>query len=79
MARPADPSRTVQAYMVLAMAQFRLRQVEAARSSMAAGNQILQARGTRFDVPDWHDLLSARLLSKEAQSLISEPAASTRQ
>jgi len=73
IAAGGDSARIVQAYAVLAMAQHQLKQLDAARVTLAAALQTDEQKNANLDVPNWNDLLTARLLAREARALI-EPA-----
>jgi hypothetical protein len=63
-------SRTVQAYCVLAMAQYRLGQKNAAAASIAAGQDFAGEKLDGFKAVDWNDRIIAQLLLREADGLI---------
>src|SRR6266542_1787445 len=69
-AHEGDPNRTVAAHMVLAMAQHQLKQNDEARATLAKGRKIADAKVTRVDGPQWNDQMTARLLMREAKTLI---------
>lgn len=78
----AGQMRYVQSYMVLAMAQHRLNQHEAARSSLGKGlafkDAILPKLESEYLGPDWYwrDWIIAEILTREAAALIKgEPDA----
>ena len=66
------PARDAQAGSVLAMAQFRLGRIEAARGALAKAKSLLpESLLAEGKIPpefagDWHDLLIARVLILEA-------------
>ncbi|HEY2573268.1 MAG TPA: tetratricopeptide repeat protein, partial [Verrucomicrobiaceae bacterium] len=66
----SDPNRTVEAHMVLAMAQHQLKQVDEARATLAKGLKIADAKLTRPGSPQWNDQISAQTLMREARALI---------
>ena len=87
----ADPfyghghSRYVQAYMVLAMAQYQLNQHEEARAAFAKGVEIEEAKLPKLDSGDlgpgwyWRDWIIAHALMNEAKALIEgQPAGRTK-
>jgi hypothetical protein len=74
LSRTNDTYRTVQAHMTLAMAQYQLKQTEAARVTLAKGLELAE---TRFPKPgnasldeQWHDWIIAHFLMREAKALI---------
>ncbi len=70
------PTRTVQAYATLAMAQYHLGQTNAARAALAEGTKISQTQLTKPGRIDWNDQLIAQFLLQEAQLVIGGKAAS---
>jgi hypothetical protein len=77
-----SPYSRAQAYAILAMAQFNLRQAEAARGSLA---QCVDVIGTRFPKleggnlgRDWRDWIIAHALQSEAKRMIEGEPAVTR-
>ena len=73
-AREGDPTRTEAAYMVLAMAQYQLKQVDEARATLVNGINFADAnRAARYG-PQWNDERTAQLLMREARALIERPA-----
>jgi len=78
-AHEGDPNRTVAAHMVLAMAQYQLKQNDEARATLAKGLKIADARVTRVDGPQWNDQMTARLLMREAKRLIEGNSEATDQ
>jgi hypothetical protein len=65
-----DPNRTLAANMVLAMAQFQLKQTDQARVTLAKGVEFANANVQNTQGPQWHDQLSARLFMQQAKALI---------
>jgi tetratricopeptide (TPR) repeat protein len=66
-----------QAYMVLAMSQWRLQHFEQARAALAAGTKIEPELGTPSDGnlgEDWVDRIIAYALAREAKALIEGDA-----
>ena len=70
VAHESDPYRTVAAYMVLAMAQHQLKQVDDARATLAKGIEMAEAKIATPGSPQWNDQMAARLLMREAKELI---------
>jgi ABC-type amino acid transport substrate-binding protein len=64
-------SRTVQAYCVLAMAQYRQGQKAAAGASIASGRELAEEKLEGFKAVDWNDRMIAQLLLREADALIA--------
>ena len=63
--------RNVQAHMVLAMAQQKLGQPEAARATLASGIAIAETKLSKSGGGDqWHDWIVAHALIREARALI---------
>ncbi len=84
----ADPfygdgqNRYVQAYMVLAMAQYQLKQTGEARTALAKGIEIDETKLRKIEDGDlgtgwfWRDWVIAHVLMKEARAMIgSQPGA----
>jgi len=71
-ANDADASRTVQAYMVLAMAQFQLKQADQARATLADGVKLAAKSMPKMDGLNWNDQMTAYLLMREAKQFIGE-------
>ncbi len=71
--------RNVQEYAVLAMAQQQLAQTNAARATLATGNQILTSKMPKVESgdigADWSQWLVAHVLINEARSLIEPQTA----
>jgi tetratricopeptide (TPR) repeat protein len=69
--------RDLQAYMVMAMAQWHLKQPPHARAALVTGLDLARTDLPQLDdgnlAESWHDLLRAHILMREAKSLI-EPA-----
>jgi tetratricopeptide (TPR) repeat protein len=67
--------RDVEAYMVLAMAQFRSNKPQAAREALAAGEGIAETQLPKLEnnhlEDDWKDCLIAYALTREAKALIN--------
>jgi tetratricopeptide (TPR) repeat protein len=84
VAQPADPKRTVQAYMTLAMARHELGRLEEARATLAQGLELSKeklyqpVKGNADGV--WNDWIIAQTLTREAVGLIGvEPRKGTAQ
>ena len=73
----ADLERDVEAYMVLAMAQYRSEQTDEARIALAKGVEIAEKRLPQLDSGDlgegWLDWIIAHALMREAKALIQLP------
>jgi hypothetical protein len=73
-----DPNRAVQASMVLAMAQFRLKQLDEARETLAKGVRLAARRvpGPDGPIPEnrWNDWIFMHQLIGEAKALIEPDA-----
>ena len=71
-----DAIRSVQAYMVLAMAQYRLKKIDEARNTLNQGIELAERRvpGPNVPVPGdrWNDWIFAHLLIQEAKTLIEQ-------
>ena len=65
-------SRAAQACMVLAMAQYSLKQVQTARATLGKGIRMTGEKPPGFDEPDWDEQMTARLLMGEAKALIQD-------
>jgi eukaryotic-like serine/threonine-protein kinase len=65
------PTRTVQAYATMAMAEYRLGQTNAARAALAEGTKLAETKLTQPNRIDWNDRLIAQFLLREAQELIT--------
>jgi tetratricopeptide (TPR) repeat protein len=84
MAVAADPSaegvhRDALTFSILAMAQHRLGHVDKAVAALANARQIMSKKMHKFEdgeafINDWHDWLHARVLFREAEKLLAEPA-----
>ncbi|HLH53319.1 MAG TPA: protein kinase [Verrucomicrobiae bacterium] len=70
IANRADPTRTVQAYSVLAMAQYHQHQVEAAKASLDAATVLEKEKLEKVEGLVWNDRLTALVLLKEAREVI---------
>jgi len=70
----SDPNRTVEAYMVLAMAQHQLKQVDEARATLATGLKIAEAKLVKLGSPQFNDQIAAQILMREARALIEGKA-----
>jgi serine/threonine protein kinase len=74
VSQDGDRYRTVQAYMVLAMAQHQLQQADEARTTLAKGLELADAKLQKLDTQaldeQWNDWIIAHLLMREAQALI---------
>jgi eukaryotic-like serine/threonine-protein kinase len=74
--------RFVEAYMVLAMANYQLRQMDNARAAFTKGVQIEQTKLAKIESgdlsPDWMDWIITQTLMREAKALIEgQPANAT--
>jgi mannose/cellobiose epimerase-like protein (N-acyl-D-glucosamine 2-epimerase family) len=71
------PTRDAQAYAVLAMAQYQLKQTDEARATLAKGLKIADEKMRDLDHGDlggnWSDWVIAHALLKEAEALIPFP------
>ncbi len=69
-----DFQRDIQAYMVLAMARYRLHQADEARLALAEGEETLETKLPKVGTGDigraFHDWLAAHILLREAKTLI---------
>ncbi|HXT38683.1 MAG TPA: protein kinase [Candidatus Angelobacter sp.] len=72
--RESDPNRTVEAYMVLAMAQHQLKQVDEARATLGKGLKIADAKLSKPGSPQFNDQIAAQMLVREARALIEHGA-----
>jgi hypothetical protein len=63
-------ARTVQAYCVLAMAQYKLGQKDAAAESVASGRELAREKLDSFKAIDWNDRIIAQVLLREAGALV---------
>jgi serine/threonine protein kinase len=63
-------ARTAEANATLAMADFRLGNTNAARSALADGIKIAETELRRPDRPDWGDSIIAKVLLREAHTLV---------
>ena len=74
LAEPDQSSRDPQAYLVLAMAQFKSGKLAESRAALDVGARIIQTRAPRPASAgpgvDWADWIIARALLKEAKELI---------
>ena len=72
--RHTDNRRYFSAYMVLAMAQYRLGQIEDAHASLARGIELEETQlpqlGSNDLGPMWQNLLHGNILMREARALI---------
>jgi eukaryotic-like serine/threonine-protein kinase len=64
-----DPALKLQVEAVLAMTQYRLKQPEAARTTLAQATAFAAKATDRFG-PNWNDRRSAELLLREAKALL---------
>src|SRR5262249_15508831 len=67
-----DVTRTVQAYMVLAMAQYQSKKGDEARASLTTGLKLAAERMPDLKAINWHDRLSAHFLMQEAKRVLSQ-------
>jgi eukaryotic-like serine/threonine-protein kinase len=75
-AQATDPALQLQVEMVLAMAQYQMKQSEIARATLAKGLAFAKANVPQRDGLNWNDRLSAYLLMSEAKALLQNaPAA----
>jgi tetratricopeptide (TPR) repeat protein len=70
VSKGGDPARTVQAYAVLAMAQYQQGQRSEARATLAAGNALADKDLETDKVLNWHDRITALALLREAGALV---------
>jgi len=71
----SDATRTVQAYMVLAMAQHQLKRADESKATLAAGLKLFAERIPDFHGLNWNDQISAHFLVEEAKQLLGQGAA----
>jgi hypothetical protein len=76
------PKRDVGAYMALAMAQYRSKQADEARTALAKGVEIAETKLPKLESgdlgDDWLDWIIAHVLMREARALIEgQPATAT--
>jgi hypothetical protein len=68
------PSKDATAYVVLAMAQMKLKQTAAARTAFDKGADIVEKKLPKLDSGDlgfeWENVLIANILMREARALI---------
>jgi hypothetical protein len=75
---PRNPARTATAQVILAMACFQLHQDDEARALLAQGGETIDAKFQKGldmgSTPNgyWSDWLFARILLREARTLIEE-------
>jgi len=70
---PRHPERDVEAFMVLAMAQWQMDQAAKARATLAAGIQLAKTKLPESDYQsgrDWNDRLIGKFLMQEATALL---------
>ncbi len=72
VAQEGDLNRTVEAYMVLAMAQHQLKQTDQARATLRKGLEIVEAKPRTLDNPNWNDQMTCDLLVQEARHLVQD-------
>jgi serine/threonine protein kinase len=65
-----EPARTVQAYAVLAMANYQQQKIQEAQAALAAAQELARNKLASFESVNWHDRLIAEALMKEAGALI---------
>jgi Flp pilus assembly protein TadD len=70
--KDTEAPRTVQAYMVLAMAQYQLKRVDEARATLTTGLKLAGDRMQDVDRLDWNDVILAHLLMDEARRLVGQ-------
>jgi len=72
--RSRDDYRDVQAYMVLAMSQYQLKQVGEARKTLATGTDLASQKLPKADSgdlgPAWNDWIIAETLMREAKGIV---------
>lgn len=66
----AEPPRSVEAYAVLAMAQYQQQQVSEARATLTAGREFVRQKLDSYQGVNWHDKIIAQTLMAEAGALI---------
>ena len=71
-----EPTRTTEAYIVLAMAQFQQQQASQARDTLTAGREFVQQQLENYQGPNWHDRIAAQTLMAEAVALIQPDSTS---
>jgi tetratricopeptide (TPR) repeat protein len=69
-AHKEDATRTADAYAVLAMAQFQLKQTEPALATLAKGRAIAETKLAKVGSLQWDDQVTAQLLIREATILL---------
>jgi hypothetical protein len=78
--RPDDGPEDAIAFIIMAIAQHKLRQPTAAAAAPAKGEAILTqrlpdlAKGDRYD-DDWHNWLRSQYLRREAEALVGRAPA----
>jgi tetratricopeptide (TPR) repeat protein len=68
--RAGVPARDAEVQATLAMAQYRLGQTNAAQAALAEGIKIAETKLNRSDRIDWNDQIIAKVLLREAHTLI---------
>jgi serine/threonine protein kinase len=64
------PIRTLQAYAVLAMAQYQQGQPGEAQATLSLGRALARESVDKDEGPNWHDRITARALLREAGALL---------
>ncbi len=67
-----DPTRALEAYAVLAMAQYRQGEATAARGTLGSGRAFAEEQLQKYNGPNWHDRITAEALMREAGALIPQ-------
>ena len=67
IAAGGDATRLVQAYAVLAMAQFQQHQAERAHATLGLAREVA---GRKYEGPNWQDGITGEALLREAEALI---------
>jgi tetratricopeptide (TPR) repeat protein len=79
---PGNASRDAEAWLVLAMAQYQLKQPEEARGALAKGIKIVETKLPKLDTSDlgadWRDWIITHALLREARALIEDQPAPAR-
>jgi hypothetical protein len=69
VAAGGEETRMVEAYAVMAMAQYQQKQLDEARVTLESGNSLAEERFAKPGI-NWHDRIIAQLLLREAGQLI---------
>jgi serine/threonine protein kinase len=70
--KDTDATRTVQACMILAMAQYQSKKADEARVTMTTGLKIAAERMPDFKGGNWNDRISANFLMEEAKRVLGQ-------